>query len=159
MRRLILTLLGLALLTVSVAAQGEVSPEAVEAVIEQLSCPLCGGIPLAECDLPVCDDMREIIVERLAAGESEEQIIAYFVEQYGEQVLIVPPRRGFSLLVWVLPGLAIIIGGMMVWWALRRLAAPSPALSSGSEIEGGEPPPAVEDEYLARVERELRELE
>jgi cytochrome c-type biogenesis protein CcmH len=134
------------------AAQGPTpDPAEVLAVADKLYCPLCEGIKLSDCELQVCEQMRRIIAEKLAAGESEEQIIQYFVEQYGDRVLGAPPKQGFNLLVWVVPVVVLAAGlGLLLYflrqWAGKRAAA--------SVLAAGELP----QEYLERLEEELEKL-
>jgi len=99
--------------------------------------------------------MRGIIQEKLAAGESREQIIQYFVDRYGEGVLVEPPKRGFSLLVWLGPLLALAAGGVIVAWTLR-----SRRRAAAGEAETPLPGPGTlpDDPALARHVRRVREL-
>jgi cytochrome c-type biogenesis protein CcmH len=129
-------------------------PDKVEEVSKELYCPLCTGLRLDNCDLPLCDQMREVIRQKLADGETKEEIKAYFVEQYGETVTGTPPRRGGMILVWVLPFLVLLAAGCWVYYMTRRRAGqPRP-----EEIE-----PSVSQslpvEYVERVERDLERLE
>jgi cytochrome c-type biogenesis protein CcmH len=142
----------------SVMAQGP-TPGADQVIViaQKLYCPLCQGLRLSDCELQVCEQMRRTIAEKLAAGESEEQIIRYFVEQYGEQVLGAPPKEGFNLLVWVIP-LVILVGGLgvlfmvMRGWTARRQAIPvSPAPATDSK--------EIQAEYLRQLEEDLKKLE
>lgn len=117
-------------------------------IARDLNCPLCEGLTLADCPLEVCEQMRALIREKLAQGETREEILDYFVERYGEEVLNAPPKKGFNLTAWVLPFLVLGVG--MVWlsyllrgWITRR------------EEPKGEPLPS---HYLERVEKELEEL-
>jgi cytochrome c-type biogenesis protein CcmH len=120
-------------------------------------CPTC-ETTLELSNAPVADRMRAFIRARIAAGDSEDEISAALVDQFGEEVLAAPPKEGFNLLAWVLPlaGGAVAIGGLAV--ALRRWSrtraeperplAPSP---------NGRPPldPELErrlDEELARFD-------
>ena len=66
--------------------------------------------------------MRGVIRERLAAGDTPEQVVAYFVDKYGQWILLAPPREGFNILVWAFVLLAV---RMMrrVTGSLRILAA------------------------------------
>jgi cytochrome c-type biogenesis protein CcmH len=140
------------------AAQGPTpAPAEVMAVAEKLYCPLCEGIKLSDCELQVCEQMRRVIAEKLAAGESEEQIVQYFVEQYGDQVLGAPPRRGFNLLVWAVPVVILAAGlGLLsyfLWqWAGKRETA---IAESATVSAAGELP----QEYLERLEDELEKLQ
>ena len=78
--------------------------------------------------------MKDVIAIKLAEGEDTESIKAYFVDQYGPQVLGEPPLEGFNWLAWILPVLAFAIGGVFVWRQMRRMmrspsdqdAAPAP---------------------------------
>lgn len=88
--------------------------DAVNAVAEQMYCPVCEGVPLDACETKACQQWREDIRERLARGWTNEQIKAYFVEQYGIQVLEAPPARGFSLLVYLVPAGGLLAGAVLL---------------------------------------------
>jgi cytochrome c-type biogenesis protein CcmH len=128
-------------------------PNEVEAVSRELYCPLCTGLRLDNCDLPLCDQMREVIRQKLAAGETKEEIKAYFVEQYGETVTGVPPKRGGMVLVWVLPFLALLVAGAWVYYTVHRRAGKRQ--TEEAEISASTPLPS---EYVERVERDLEQL-
>src|SRR5437870_9496134 len=121
---LLLAILGLALLTSTTAAQ---SPDA-QKLYTKLYCPLCGGVRLDVCELKVCNDMKQVIDQKLAAGESEQQIIAYFRQQYGDQVLGYPPAEGINLLPWLIPFVMLVICALAIWrLALRWTRGSLPA--------------------------------
>jgi cytochrome c-type biogenesis protein CcmH len=96
---------------------------------KRLQCPICSGATVADSPSDLAGQMRAVIRSKLEAGESETQIVDYFVERYGDGVLIEPPRRGISLLVWVAPLVVLVVGGLLLWrlvtsWLRpRRLAA------------------------------------
>jgi cytochrome c-type biogenesis protein CcmH len=92
---------------------------------KQLQCPVCSGAPVSDSPSDLAGQMRAVIRTRLQAGESDQQIIAYFVERYGDSVLMEPPRRGFGLVVWFAPVLVLLGGGVLLWrvsqgWVRRR---------------------------------------
>lgn len=123
------------------------SDNQVNAVAKQLYCPVCENVPLDVCPTQACAQWRQTIREKLAAGWSEQQIKDYFVEQYGARVLAAPPARGLNLLVYLLPPLAFAVGAYVVYRAVRawrHAAAPVTSL------------PATDDDYIRRVEAELR---
>lgn len=126
----------------------------VTQVSKELYCPLCPGLRLDNCDLPLCDQMREVIRRKLATGETKEEIKAYFVEQYGQVVLGVPPKRGSTILAWVLPFLVVLVAGGWVYGLARRWTRQRAA----EEVEAptSQPLPA---EYVERLERELEQFE
>jgi cytochrome c-type biogenesis protein CcmH len=71
--------------------------------------------------------MRGVVRERLAAGESPEQVVQYFVDKYGEWILLSPTRRGFNLLVWAMPVVSVLAGLVTVALLLRRWTRARPA--------------------------------
>src|SRR3989442_15543887 len=79
----------------------------------------------------MANQMRNLIRERLAAGEPPAQVVQYFVDKYGDWILLEPRRQGFTLLVWLLPPLAVVVGLAIVAvlvrrWTRRRAGAPAP---------------------------------
>ncbi len=125
----------------------------VTQVSKDLYCPLCPGLRLDTCDLPLCDQMREVIRQKLAAGETKEEIKAYFVEQYGQVVLGVPPKRGGMILAWVLPFLVVLVAGGWVYHLARRWAR-----QRATEEPGATAPQSLPAEYVERLERELEQF-
>lgn len=85
-----------------------------------LRCPVCQGMPIAESPSPMAQDMMKQVRSMADAGQSREEIIAYFVSRYGEWVLLKPTARGFNILVWVLPPLGLLMGGLLLWQQMRR---------------------------------------
>ncbi|MFQ5814281.1 MAG: cytochrome c-type biogenesis protein CcmH [Anaerolineae bacterium] len=125
----------------------------VNRIAKQLYCPVCPNTPLDVCETKACEDWRALIRDMLAAGESEEAIIDYFVAQYGTRVLAAPPRRGPTLLVWLIPPLGLLAGGWLFWRLLssrRGEASLSPATLNGPES------PPLRPEYLKRLEEDVR---
>jgi cytochrome c-type biogenesis protein CcmH len=141
------------------------TPDQIDAVAKELWCPLCNGVRLDNCELQACIQMREVIAQRLAAGESNEQIKTYFVQQYGDVVLGTPSREGFNLVVWIFPILAAVVGLGCVTYlvATWRKRAPSPSNVRPPAPEparaGPTGPARTEDEYLKRVDQELKDLD
>lgn len=159
-----LWLLPLLFLAISLAvipparAQDGVSDDEVNAVAKKLYCPVCPNTPLDVCETQACQDWRAEIRTQLSDGWSEEEVMAYFVERYGERVLAEPERGGFTSLVWILPVVAVLLGLTIVVQALRSWRARRPegpnAGGAAPVIEAG----PVSPEARARVERELQEL-
>ena len=108
-----LLLVGLGLAPLSVEAQHparHVEEQAVYEIAAQLRCVVCQNLSVADSPSEMANQMRGVVRERLATGETPEQVIRYFVDKYGEWILLSPPRRGFTLLVWVLPAVAVVVG-------------------------------------------------
>lgn len=102
----------------------EITADEVNQVARQIWCPLCSGVRLDACELRACEQMKEVIAIKLAEGEDANSIIAYFVEQYGPQVLGEPPREGFNWLAWILPVVALVAGGYFFWRTTQRMVRP-----------------------------------
>ena len=88
---------------------------------QQLMCPVCPGETLHQSQVTLAKQMKQIIRDRLAAGESEETIVDYFVSVYGESILASPPKRGIWLIAWVIPFIALIFGTIIVVTFARSL--------------------------------------
>ncbi len=80
----------------------------------ELMCPVCEGQSVAESNAQLARDMRAVIKTKLLEGKSKEEIIDYFVSSYGETILASPPARGFSVILWLLPVLSVLIGGAII---------------------------------------------
>lgn len=154
---LIVLLAALVLVSTSSAQSGQpgdITPNDVNRVARQLYCPVCPNTPLDVCETQACKDWRELIRQKLAAGASDQEIIDYFVAQYGQRVLAQPPAKGFNLLMWIIPLAALIAGAAALVVILRAWSggARRPAAVSAPEIQPNDLPA----EYVARVERELQ---
>jgi cytochrome c-type biogenesis protein CcmH len=100
-------------------------------VAQQLRCVVCQNLSVADSPSEMAQQMRGVIRERLAAGERPDQVVQYFVDKYGEWILLEPRRQGFTMLVWVLPPLAAllgvaVVGVLLVRWTRRRAVAAPP---------------------------------
>ena len=125
----------------------------VNAVAKQLYCPVCPNTPLDVCETKACQDWRSQIREQLYDGWSEEQIITYFTDQYGERVLAEPQRKGFNSLLWILPVVAVLLGLVVVGQALRSWTAARKAAPTADEAAV-----QIDSSTLAQIERDLRQL-
>jgi cytochrome c-type biogenesis protein CcmH len=134
------------------ATPAPVSDDEVNRIAKQLFCPVCENVPLDVCPTQACMQWRATIREKLEAGWSEQQILDYFVQQYGERVLAQPSTRGLNVFVWAIPPVALAAGAF-VWWRLLRQMTARPAPVAAA------PPPvtASADEYARQLEEELRE--
>jgi cytochrome c-type biogenesis protein CcmH len=127
-----------------------VSEQAVYEIASELRCVVCQNLSVADSPSEMAGQMRALVRERLAAGDTREQVIRYFVDRYGEWILLAPPRRGFTLLVWVAPVVAVLAGIVVVVVLVRRWTR-----------GGARPPtaPAVDAEMRARIRREMEREE
>lgn len=92
----------------------------VRDVAAQLRCPVCQGLSLQDSPSELSQEMRSLVREQLRAGKSPEEVKAYFVARYGEWILLAPPAHGFNLVVYGLPLVLLLGGGVVVAIAIRR---------------------------------------
>jgi cytochrome c-type biogenesis protein CcmH len=128
------------------------SDDEVNAIAKQLYCPVCENIPLDVCPTQACAQWRDLIREKLTAGWSEQQIKNYFVDQYGDRVLATPPAHGINWMVYLVPPVAILLGVFILAAALRTMRQTSPRQAASSTTD----PDQAEDDYIRRLEEELR---
>ncbi len=76
----------------------------------ELRCPKCQNQNIADSNAPVAADLRAEIVRLLQEGRSNAEIVDFMVQRYGEFVLYQPRARGVNLLLWIIPGLCLLIG-------------------------------------------------
>lgn len=89
-------------------------------VASGLRCPVCQGLSIYDSPADLAVEMKGLVREQLAAGKSPDEVRAYFIEKYGEWVLLAPRARGFNLLVYLLPLALVLAGGWLVWGFVRR---------------------------------------
>ena len=129
------------------------SDDEVNRIAKQMYCPVCENIPLDVCPTQACSEWRELIRLKLSDGWTDEQIKAYFAEQYGDRVLAEPPRRGLNWLVYALPAVFIAGGVFLLWRVLGGMRRAQPGAPEGS------PPVLENDPYLRELEEELKNRE
>ncbi|ALE04032.1 cytochrome c-type biogenesis protein [Bartonella ancashensis] len=75
-----------------------------------LRCPVCQSQSIDDSDSPLARDLRLLVRERLKEGDSDQQIIDFLVERYGELILLKPPFNSITWFLWLSPLMMIIIG-------------------------------------------------
>ena len=124
----------------------------VQALGKQLRCPMCQGLSIADSGSSAARAQMDKVRELVAAGKTDQEIRDYFTSRYGEWALLDPPASGMNLLVWVLPFLLLIGGGLAIARTMRRPAAAPAATAPGNEKDR----PPSDDPYLEAVRAELR---
>ncbi len=133
------------------------SAVAVSDISKQLICQCGCTLVLLNCSHVECgsrEPITTVIAEKTAQGQSVEQIKQFFVTQYGEQVLASPPKRGFNLTAWIAPFAAIILGGGVIYAALRTWVGRSRSSVVSAVVESKQ----ENGEYWRRLEQELEEF-
>jgi cytochrome c-type biogenesis protein CcmH len=129
-----------------------ITDDQVNAVAQELYCPVCENIPLDVCPTQACTQWRELIRLKLAQGWTKDAIKDYFAQQYGDRVLAAPPARGLNWLVYILPPVILVAGVILVYRVLHSMRK-----GNGSTSEAKAPAPDLtNDAYAARLEEELK---
>lgn len=126
----------LASLALALAQDVQLDDRAFE-IGRQLRCPVCVAESVADSNAQIAQEMRQLIQQQLEQGKSEEQILAYFQTRYGDWILLDPPKRGWHLVVWVLPLLAAAGGvvALALLFARWRRAAETPVEVDEAELD------------------------
>ena len=128
----------LVLVTLSMAtpwvAHADPLEDGVRRVARQLQCPVCEGQNAADSPSGLAGDMRAVIRDKLAAGESDQQILDSFVASYGDSILTDPPKRGIGLGVWLGPTIGLVLGVLALLTLLRTWRRSPAARPAGANI-------------------------
>ena len=86
----------------------------------ELRCMVCQNQSIDDSEAPLARDLRLLVRERIAAGDSDSQVVDFLVARYGEFVLLKPRFNPHTLLLWLVPPLALLGGGFALWYYSRR---------------------------------------
>src|SRR5262249_53733602 len=132
----------------------------VNKIARQLFCPVCENTPLDVCPTQACRQWRDLIRTMLADGKSEAEIKQYFADHYGIRVLNQPPNKFASYIV---PMIAFLLGAFILYRGFQMWIRPSRAEAGSGKNEraatkesGPIKATPVQDEYIARLEEELK---
>jgi cytochrome c-type biogenesis protein CcmH len=121
----------------------------IEELENEVMCPTC-NTTLALSESSVADQIRRYIEARIAAGDTKSEIKDQLVAEFGEAVLAAPPRRGFSLIAWVLPFVGLALAGVVIGVLVRRWAR------AGGRLRGrGPEAPELDTVSSQRLDEEL----
>ena len=134
-----------AALILGAAAAGAVQPDevmkdpALEARARSLSaelrCMVCQNQSIDDSDAPLARDIRLLIRDRIAGGDSNDTVRGFLVSRYGDFILLKPPFELDTLLLWLSAPLTLALGGLGLWAASRRSRPATPALSAEEETQ------------------------
>ena len=114
---------------------------------KELRCMVCQNQSIDDSEAPLARDLRLLVRERISAGDSDSQVIDFLVARYGEFVLLKPRLNEHTLVLWLTPPLALLLGGFALWRLGRRKANPAAG--------GGDSSPGLTSDEQARLERLL----
>ena len=123
----------------------------VQRLGKQLRCAVCQGLSIADSPASMARAQLDKVRDLVTAGKTDDEIRAYFVERYGEWVLLEPTAQGFNWLVWLGPG-AVIVGGLAI---IFRLIARNDSRQEPKTRASSVSPSEPEDEYQQKIRLEI----
>jgi cytochrome c-type biogenesis protein CcmH len=123
----------------AVLPQERLDDPALEARAREISrevrCQVCQNQSIDDSNAPLAADLRRIVRDRLKAGDSDAQVYAYLTQRYGDYVLLRPPLRIDTLVLWFGPPVVLLIAGATLFVVLRRRHAQAAASPLAPEEE------------------------
>ena len=100
--------------------------ERARVISKELRCLVCQNQSIDDSDAPLARDLRVLVRERLQAGESDEEVINFVVDRYGDFVLLRPPVKASTLVLWLSPVAALIVGIflLLTWFRKQKQLVP-----------------------------------
>ena len=124
-RLLILLIIGLIVFTGAAMAQSTGTADDdmenhIRKIAHQLRCPTCQALSVKESEAGLSLNMKSKIRELIEAGKTDDEVLDFFVERYGEWILRSPTKSGFNLLLWLMPAVLILVAFILVVKNLRK---------------------------------------
>ena len=165
---LLIALLVLAFVPRPAAAQTPppFSEAEAQSIDQMLMCPVCPAETIDQAQVEISFQMRAVVRQLLAEGQSRDAILAFFVERYGPDILAAPPKSGVNLVAWILPAVGVLAGVGGLYFIIRAMTRrPPPGGHRIPATAGAAPgafppaadtaPPADLQPYLPMVDRQL----
>jgi cytochrome c-type biogenesis protein CcmH len=109
-------------------AQSDSALEAMTTrLASELRCPVCQGNSIQDSPSELAQQMRDVIRDQLRSGKTPDEVRAYFVDKYGEWILLAPRAEGLNLIVYLVPFAAVLLGGIVVWRTVRKWTTAPPS--------------------------------
>ena len=161
--RVLLSLYLVTLLTVTSLAQvnglhaqtpeppeGSYSESQAQGIDRMIMCPVCPAETIDQAQVEISFQMRAVVREMLADGKERDEILDFFVERYGKDILAAPPKTGANLVAWLAPVVGFGAGLVAVFLIIRSMSRQRPALLSAQPVQDAGLIP-----YLQLVDRHL----
>jgi len=154
-------IIGLALLTLllsglSVTAQyhnEEALQKTAREIYGLIMCPLCAGQTIAQSNNETSRQMRDLVLKKLRQGETKAEILQYFESRYGERIMAKPNKKGFNLILWLLPFVLVTLAATVIYFLIRRWST-KVQLTTVDLIDEDQL-----SEYKERLEKELKQFD
>ena len=143
-------------LILAAPVHGQSADEALEkeaqSIDRMIMCPVCPAETIDQAQVEISFQMRAVVREMLAEGKTREDILGYFVDRYGPDILAAPPKSGANLLAWILPIVGVAAGLAGVFLVIRSMTGrqrAAPATATASATQAQSPSQSTDDPELA----------
>ena len=137
-----------------------------QSIDQMLMCPVCPAETIDQAQVEISFQMRAVVRQLLTEGRSRDEVLAFFVERYGPDILAAPPKSGVNLVAWILPAVGVLAGVGGLYFIIRamtrrpppgsqRMPATAGAAPGASPPAANAAPPADLQPYLPMVDRQL----
>lgn len=146
---------------ISIISPRHASALTVGEITNNFACTCGCNMVVSACEGSMtCDAAKNITAEvdqLINQGNTKGEIVQYFTKKYGERILAAPTKKGFNLTAWILPFIALLLGGCLIYLFIDRCLKYS---KRNVELkDAGAPIPPDEKKYLERLEKELTNFE
>ncbi len=130
--------------------EGSYSESEAQGIDRMIMCPVCPAETIDQAQVQISQQMRQVVREMLSEGKDRDEILDFFVERYGQDILAAPPKTGANLVAWLAPVGGVAAALVAVYLILRSMTRREPVLvASGPTQDPGLIP------YLQLVDRHL----
>ena len=132
------------------APQQPFDEKEAQGIDRMIMCPVCPAETIDQAQVEISRQMRMIVREMLADGKDRDEILDFFVQRYGKDILAAPPKSGANLVAWLLPVGGVMAALMAVFFIIRSMTRRGPVASIPSPVQDDGLAP-----YLQLVDRHL----
>lgn len=129
-----LMLAGPVLAQEEVVQNDEVIAQRTMEISKTLRCMVCQGQSVADSDATLAQDIRRLVEIRVRAGDSDDEVRAYFRENYGDYILMDPPFQWLTVALWLGPLVLVLLGGSWFVMSVRRRASDGAPMEDDQEL-------------------------
>ena len=130
--------------------EGSYSESQAQGIDRMIMCPVCPAETIDQAQVEISFQMRAVVREMLADGKERDEILDFFVERYGKDILAAPPKTGANLVAWLAPVVGFGAGLVAVFLIIRSMSRQRPALVTAQPVQDAGLIP-----YLELVDRHL----
>ena len=130
--------------------EGTFSESQAQGIDRMIMCPVCPAETIDQAQVEISRQMRQIIRQMLSQGSERDEILDFFVERYGKDILAAPPKSGANLVAWLMPIAGVLAGLLAVYFILRSMTRKNPGLATNLPMTDAGLIP-----YLQLVDRHL----